>query len=67
MAFFDFFAKVSIGGSDEAELYADVRPSANPGECSLFYEAQEFGLDAGRDVSDFVEEEGASGGSLDMA
>ena len=62
-----FFAQVLVRRGDEPQIDAQVLASADAREGALFDEAQELGLDGGRDVGDFIEEKRAAAGALEVA
>ena len=66
-----FFAhgglEIAVGGGDQADIDFDGGGAADALESAFFEDAQEFGLDRGRQVADFVEENCAAMGEFDFA
>ena len=56
-----------MGGRDEPKIDTKVLAAADPGEGFLLDDAQESGLDGGRDIADLIQEERAAVGALDVA
>lgn len=65
--FGDGAVEVLIGGGDEAEVDAEVVATTDAGEGFFFDEAEKFDLDGEGDFGNFVEEQGATGGTFEVA
>ena len=63
----DGLFEVSVGGADDAGVGAEGFVGADAFEFAFLEYAEEFYLYGGREVADFVEEEGASGGLFDAS
>src|SRR5690242_13686474 len=63
----DRLLQASVGGGDQADVDLDEMGSAEAHEAAFFEDAEKLGLDAGRHVSDFVEEKGSAGGAFEQA
>ncbi len=66
-----FFAhgglEIAVGGGDQPDVDFDGGGAADAVEAAFFEDAEEFGLDGGRQVANFVEEESAAMGEFDFA
>jgi len=62
----DRFPQVAIGGGDDADVGFESPSAAEPLEFALLEDAEEFGLGREAHLADFVEEEDAAGGQLDL-
>jgi hypothetical protein len=59
--------EVAVGGGDDADLDFVFGIAADAAGAAGFEEAEDFGLEGGVEVADFIEEEGAAGGLFDEA
>ena len=59
--------EIAIGGGDDACIDADGAVAAEAFEFLLLEDAEELGLQLGRDVADFIEENGAAVGEFESA
>jgi len=63
----DAFLEVPVGGGDDADVDLDGAVAADAFEFAFLEDAQELGLDLGRDFADFVQEDGAVVGEFEAA
>ena len=63
----DFLAQVAIGGGDDARPGSPRLGLADPLVLAVFQHAQQLGLEVGRQFADFVEEQRAFAGFLEIA
>ena len=63
----DAFFQPAVGGGDDAHIHFDGAVAADPFEFPFLEDAQQLGLDLGRDLADFVEQDGAAVGQLETA
>jgi hypothetical protein len=56
----DFLLEISVGGRNQTNVHLGGGRAADPLEFALFENAQELHLDLGRDVANFIEEDGAA-------
>jgi hypothetical protein len=64
---FDRRLQVAIGRRDQAHIDRDGRVAAEPFDLALLQHAQQFHLNQGRDVADFVQEQRAAVRRFELA
>ena len=67
VAFLDLLLQVLVGGGDHTDIHGEVIARAYRGEALLLDDAQDLGLGAQAHVADFVQEERAAVGLLELA
>jgi hypothetical protein len=65
--FADALLKVAVGGGNDADVYVNGLRAADAFKAAFFEDAKELGLAGEREFADFVEEERAALGQLDLA
>ena len=63
----DEFVEIAVGGDDDAHIDLDGFVAADALDFAFFEDAEQLGLHGQRHVADFVEEEGAAVGLLELA
>ncbi len=66
-ALLDFFFQIAIGRGDQADVQLDGARSAHALEFTLLQHAQQLGLQQGRQLADFVQENRAALGDFELA
>ena len=61
------WAEADIGGGDDADVQRDGFAAADAADLAFLQEAQQMALQVDRHVADFVQEQGAAVGILDLA
>ena len=59
--------EVPIGRGDNPHVDLDISVTAEPGELAILQDMQQLGLQRGRHLADFVQEDGAVVGELELA
>ena len=62
-----FLGKILVGGGDDADVDLDLLISADAVEAAFLQDAQKIGLQLGRDVADFIEEDCSAVGQFELA
>lgn len=63
----DHLCEIAVGGGDDAHVDLDHLAAADALERPLLKHAQQFGLGLGRQLADFIQENGAVVGQLEAA
>jgi len=64
---FDFLFEVAVGGRKDAGVGLEFGVGADPVESALLRHAEQLGLERGRHVGDFIQEDGSAVGLLEAA
>ena len=64
---FDALFEMAVGGGDDAHVHLDGAVAADAFQFALLEHAQQFGLDGGGNLADFVQQDGSAVGQFEPA